>query len=46
MRNLFDFIVKNSYVFLFILLEIICFVFIYQSGSYRKWVMNSASKEI
>ena len=46
MRNLFDFIVKNAHVFLFIALEIICILFIYQSSSYRQWVINSSSKEI
>lgn len=46
MRNLLVFILKNSHVFLFVFLEILCFAFIYQSGSYRQWVMNTASKEI
>lgn len=46
MRNLFDFIVKNAYVFLFIILEIFCFLFMYQSSSYRQWAINSSSKEI
>ena len=46
MRNLFDFILKNAHVFLFITLEIICIFFVYQSSSYRQWVINSSSKEI
>ena len=46
MRNLLVFILKNRHVFLFVFLEILCFAFIYQSGSYRQWVMNTASKEI
>jgi len=46
MRNLYDFIIKYIHVFLFVFLEIICIVFIYQSGSYREWVINATTKEI
>ncbi len=46
MRNLYDFILKNIHVFLFILLEIISLFFIYKSSSYHQWTINAMSKEI
>ncbi len=46
MRNLYEFIIKYIHVFLFISLEITCFVFIYKSSSYRQWAFNVSSKEI
>ena len=46
MRNLFDFIIKHSHVFLFFILEIVCIIFLYQTSSYRKWAIHTATKEI
>mgnify|MGYP001045997425 CR=1 FL=1 len=46
MRNLYDFIVKNIHVFLFILLTIVGLFFIYNSSSYRQWAINSMTKEM
>lgn len=46
MRNLIDFIIKNSSWFIFVFLEIICFYFIFSSNSYQKSVFLNSSNEI
>lgn len=46
MRNLIEFIKKNNYWFLFILLELICFYFIFTRNSYQKSVFLNSSNEI
>ncbi|MDH6308816.1 rod shape-determining protein MreC [Dysgonomonas sp. PFB1-18] len=46
MRNLINFLLKNSSWFLFILLEIICFYFIFSNNSYQKSVFLNSSNEV
>lgn len=46
MHNLLNFLVKNSYWFLFVLLEVICFYFIFSENSYQRSVFLNSSNEI
>lgn len=46
MRNLIDFIIKNSSWFLFIFLELICFYFIFTGNAYQKSAFLNSSNEI
>jgi len=46
MRNLIAFLVKNSYWFLFILLEVICFYLIFQYNSYQRSIFFNSSTEL
>ncbi len=46
MRNLIDFLIKNSAWFVFFILEIICFYFIFSANSYQKSVYLNSSNEI
>lgn len=46
MRNLITFLIKNSSWFVFILLEAICFYFIFQYNSYQKSIFFNSSNEI
>lgn len=46
MRNLINFLLKNSSWFVFIFLEIICFYFIFSSNSFQKSVYFNSSNEI
>ena len=46
MHNLLNFLVKNSYWFLFILLEVICFYFIFSENSYQRSVFLNSSNEV
>jgi len=46
MRNLIAFLIKNSSWFVLILLEIICFYFIFQYNSYQRSVYLNSSNEI
>ncbi|MBF0575353.1 rod shape-determining protein MreC [Dysgonomonas sp. GY617] len=46
MRNLIAFLIKNSSWFLFILLEILCFYFIFQYNSFQRSVYLNSSNEI
>lgn len=46
MRNLIAFLIKNSSWFVFILLEILCFYFIFQYNSYQRSVYLNSSNEI
>lgn len=45
MRNLINFIIKNSYWFIFIILEIICFYFVFSNNSYQKSVFLNSTGE-
>ncbi|MFR9166987.1 MAG: rod shape-determining protein MreC [Dysgonomonas sp.] len=45
MRNLITFLIKNSYWFLFIALEIVCFFFIFNYNLYQKSIFFNASNE-
>ncbi len=45
MRNLIQFLVKNSSWFVFVFLEIICFYFIFSDNSYQKSVFLNSSNE-
>lgn len=46
MRNLIAFLIKNSSWFVFILLEIVCFYFVFQYNSYQRSVYLNSSNEI
>lgn len=46
MRNLLNFLVKNSFWFVFIFLEVICFYFIFTNNSYQRSVFLNSSNEI
>jgi len=46
MRNLINFLIKNSSWFVFIFLEIICFYFVFSSNSYQKSVFLNSSSEV
>jgi len=46
MRNLINFLIKNSYWFLFIFLEVICFYFIFSGNSYQKSFFFNATNEV
>ncbi len=46
MRNLIAFLIKNSYWFLFIFLEIVCFFFIFNYNSYQRSIFFNSSNEI
>lgn len=46
MRNLINFLIKNSSWFVFIFLEVICFYFVFSSNPYQKSVFFSYSTEI
>lgn len=46
MRNLIAFLIKNSYWFLFIFLEVVCFFFIFQYNSYQRSIFFNSSNEI
>lgn len=46
MRNLIDFLIKNGSWFVFILLEIICFYFLFNNNSYQKSVFLNSSNEV
>lgn len=46
MRNLIDFLLKNSSWFVFIFLELICFYFIFNSNSYQRSIYLNSSNEI
>ncbi|WP_165024771.1 MULTISPECIES: rod shape-determining protein MreC [unclassified Dysgonomonas] len=46
MRNLINFLLRNSSWFVLIFLEIICFYFIFSSNSYQKSVFLNSSNEI
>ena len=46
MRNLINFLIKNSSWFVFIFLEIICFYFVFSSNSYQKSVFFNSSSEV
>lgn len=46
MRNLIAFLIKNSHFFLFVLLEIVCFYFIFQYNSYQKSIFFNFSNEV
>ncbi|MBB4035181.1 rod shape-determining protein MreC [Dysgonomonas hofstadii] len=46
MRNLINFLIKNSSWFVFIFLEVVCFYLIFSSNSYQKSVFLSYSTEI
>lgn len=46
MRNLINFLLKNSSWFVFIFLEIICFYFVFSGNSYQKSVFLRASNEV
>lgn len=46
MRNLINFLLKNSSWFVFIFLEIICFYFVFSGNSYQKSVFLRTSNEI
>lgn len=46
MRNLIAFLIKNSSWFLFILLELVCFYFIFQYNSYQRSIFLNSSNEI
>lgn len=46
MRNLINFLLKNSSWFVFIFLEIICFYFVFSGNSYQKSVFLRVSNEI
>lgn len=45
MRNLIEFLIKNSSWFVFVILEIICFYFIFSDNSYQKSVFLNSSNE-
>lgn len=46
MRNLINFLLKNSSWFVFIFLEIVCFYFIFSSNSFQKSIYFNSSNEI
>lgn len=46
MHNLLNFLVKNSYWFLFVLLEVISFYFIFSENSYQRSVFLNSSNEV
>ncbi len=46
MRNLIAFLIKNSSWFVFILLEILCFYFIFQYNSFQRSIYLNSSNEI
>ncbi|WP_029901868.1 rod shape-determining protein MreC [Prevotella sp. 10(H)] len=46
MRNLINFLLKNSSWFVLIFLEIICFYFVFSSNSYQKSVFLNSSNEV
>lgn len=46
MRNLITFLIKNSSWFVFILLEVLCFYFIFQYNSYQRSVYLTSSNEV
>lgn len=46
MHNLLNFLVKNSYWFIFIFLEVVCFYFIFSENSYQRSVFLNSSNEI
>lgn len=46
MRNLIAFLIKNSYWFFFIILEVICFFLIFQYNSYQRSIYFNSSNEI
>ncbi len=46
MRNLINFLLKNSSWFVFIFLEIICFYFVFSGNSYQKSIFLNSSNEI
>lgn len=46
MRNLINFLLKNSSWFVFIFLEIICFYFIFNNNPYQKSVFFNTSNEV
>lgn len=46
MRNLIDFLIKNSSWFVFLFLELVCFYFIFSNNSYQRSVFLNSSNEI
>lgn len=46
MRNLINFLLKNSSWFVFILLEILCFYFIFSDNPYQKSIFFNSSNEV
>lgn len=46
MHNLLNFLIKNSYWFLFVFLELVCFHFIFNENSYQKSVYLNSSNYI
>lgn len=46
MHNLLNFLIKNSYWFLFVFLELICFYFIFSENSYQKSVYLNSSNQV
>jgi len=46
MRNLIDFLIKNSSWFVFIFLEIICFYLVFSNNSYQRSVFLNSSNEV
>lgn len=46
MRNLINFLLKNSYWFVFIFLELICFYLVFNNNSYQGNVFFKASNEV
>ena len=46
MRNLYIFLTKTVHIFLFLALAGVCIYCIYKTSDYKKWLFNSASKEI
>jgi rod shape-determining protein MreC len=46
MRNLIDFLIRNSSWFVFIFLEIVCFYFVFNNNSYQKSVFLNSSNEV
>lgn len=46
MRDLLSFLVKNSYWFLFVLLEVICFYFIFSENSFQRSIFLNSSNEV
>lgn len=46
MNNLLNFLIKNSYWFVFIFLELICFYFVFNENSYQKSVYLNSSNQV
>lgn len=46
MQNLLNFLIKNSFWFVFLFLEVVCFYFIFSGNSYQKSVFFNSSNEI